>query len=357
MDDTGRALLAAVVANPEEDTPRLVYADWLQERGDKAAGDVERADYIRTQIKIARTPPHEFCCEKTFDILSHAGGVKLFTPRCRCRACSLARRDYNLGKRFVVWEWCRGIPPGSVNVYRRGFVEEIKLTTEDFLANAEHIVWNKKQKRECPVTAHPIRKVKLLGGLSITTEPRGVNQIRLGDAAERITRVFRMAGRRVSLGTPAHEIFGAIWPGIAFTVESDRPPPPAPAGYVAGGSGFVPATGWHVESAENEYDRLNRLRNEGPRYRHLVREHPGYRLVLVTTQRPPNPLTPADRGAVFGPVECRDGAMLMVGRCRARLRDITIDVNKQDVEQIRYEADVVGEIVWTVEEPQGGIPV
>ena len=47
------ALLAAILANPAEDTPRLVYADWLQENGEPARGEFVRlvleeggADYI-----------------------------------------------------------------------------------------------------------------------------------------------------------------------------------------------------------------------------------------------------------------------------------------------------------------------
>ena len=50
MDSEERALLAAIVAHPDEDTPRLVYADWLQEH-DRA----ERAELIRAQIGLART--------------------------------------------------------------------------------------------------------------------------------------------------------------------------------------------------------------------------------------------------------------------------------------------------------------
>ena len=37
-------LLAAIVAHPDEDTPRLMYADWLQENGQP-----ERAEFIRIQ--------------------------------------------------------------------------------------------------------------------------------------------------------------------------------------------------------------------------------------------------------------------------------------------------------------------
>ena len=39
-----KALLAAIWAEPHEDTPRLVYADWLQETG--AAVSVARAELV-----------------------------------------------------------------------------------------------------------------------------------------------------------------------------------------------------------------------------------------------------------------------------------------------------------------------
>ena len=40
----------AICANPDEDTVRLVYADWLDENGDP-----DRAAFIRLQIELART--------------------------------------------------------------------------------------------------------------------------------------------------------------------------------------------------------------------------------------------------------------------------------------------------------------
>jgi uncharacterized protein (TIGR02996 family) len=42
------AFLAAIRDNREDDTTRLVYADWLDEQGDAA-----RADFIRTQVRLA----------------------------------------------------------------------------------------------------------------------------------------------------------------------------------------------------------------------------------------------------------------------------------------------------------------
>ncbi|QEG30408.1 hypothetical protein GobsT_52130 [Gemmata obscuriglobus] len=46
------ALYRAILADPHEDTARLVYADWLQENAEPA-----HADLIRTQCRLARTPP------------------------------------------------------------------------------------------------------------------------------------------------------------------------------------------------------------------------------------------------------------------------------------------------------------
>src|SRR6185369_6519421 len=46
------ALLDAIKDNPDEDTPRLVLADWLDEFGDRF--DAERARLIRRHIAEAR---------------------------------------------------------------------------------------------------------------------------------------------------------------------------------------------------------------------------------------------------------------------------------------------------------------
>jgi uncharacterized protein (TIGR02996 family) len=48
------ALLRAVAANPDEDTPRLVYADLLDELGGEA--NTARAKFIRMQIDLVRNP-------------------------------------------------------------------------------------------------------------------------------------------------------------------------------------------------------------------------------------------------------------------------------------------------------------
>ena len=45
------AFLNAIHDNPDDDTPRLVYADWLEEHGEP-----DRAEFIRVGVELARVP-------------------------------------------------------------------------------------------------------------------------------------------------------------------------------------------------------------------------------------------------------------------------------------------------------------
>jgi len=46
---TENAFLRAILADPDDDAPRLIYADWLDENG-----DADRAEFIRLQVQLAR---------------------------------------------------------------------------------------------------------------------------------------------------------------------------------------------------------------------------------------------------------------------------------------------------------------
>ena len=45
------SFLRAIIADPADDLPRLVYADWLDENGDP-----DRAEFIRVQCELAKLP-------------------------------------------------------------------------------------------------------------------------------------------------------------------------------------------------------------------------------------------------------------------------------------------------------------
>ena len=52
--DIQAAFLSDIAANVEDDAPRLVYADWLDENGDP-----DRAQFIRVQCQLASMGQHD----------------------------------------------------------------------------------------------------------------------------------------------------------------------------------------------------------------------------------------------------------------------------------------------------------
>src|SRR5687768_686031 len=48
MSDARAAFLRVICASPDDDTARLVFADWLDEHG-----DADRAEFIRLQVGLA----------------------------------------------------------------------------------------------------------------------------------------------------------------------------------------------------------------------------------------------------------------------------------------------------------------
>jgi uncharacterized protein (TIGR02996 family) len=51
---THDALLAAVIASPDDDTLRLAFADWFEEHSQP-----DRAEFIRVQIERTQLPPDD----------------------------------------------------------------------------------------------------------------------------------------------------------------------------------------------------------------------------------------------------------------------------------------------------------
>jgi uncharacterized protein (TIGR02996 family) len=132
-DPTLRRLLRAVLADPADDTARLVLADWLEE-----AGDGERAEFIRVQVELAQ--------------LGHVRGREDdATWQAVCRLCGQARDHYWFPREFAGAPRFKGRAidggglsleyeaDGGVNpelVVRRGFVSEARCTLSDFERHA-----------------------------------------------------------------------------------------------------------------------------------------------------------------------------------------------------------------------------
>lgn len=109
MND-GQALLRAILDDPDDDAPRLVFADWLEEGGDHA-----RAAHIRAQIKLARLPQDDPDRDRIVQLE---------------RTLWKANRD----------AWKAWVPGWArITRFNRGFVEEIRCWAEDYLARADEV--------------------------------------------------------------------------------------------------------------------------------------------------------------------------------------------------------------------------
>lgn len=125
-------LLSAVLRDPNDDLPRLIMADWLDENSFSA-----RAEFIRVQIELANR--RNLMCNRCESIIDKRGTGTL---RCRGDVCSLRRREYESSKRFIVWEWLGGVGSPWPRVFsnsdwERGFPAKVSMTLEQFIGGGD----------------------------------------------------------------------------------------------------------------------------------------------------------------------------------------------------------------------------
>ncbi|MGL4422174.1 MAG: TIGR02996 domain-containing protein [Gemmataceae bacterium] len=109
MESEYRALLSAIVANPHDATPRLIAADWFEERGDAA-----RAQFIRLELEAEDFPPDS--AEREERETAAARLVNQNGPRWLAHDIPDLTRWYDTRFHF-----CRGFV-GSMHTVFRAFV-------------------------------------------------------------------------------------------------------------------------------------------------------------------------------------------------------------------------------------------
>lgn len=129
MDD--RDFLDAIIAAPEDDIPRLVYADWLDERG---CG--ERAEFIRVQCELAQKAKYDpsrlpLLKREQMLLTKHGDGW--------AKSVAAITRDYE---------------------FHRGFVDTVVIGGRKFLTHGDKVF-----------ELAPVRNVKItrLGSSNVTT--------------------------------------------------------------------------------------------------------------------------------------------------------------------------------------------
>jgi uncharacterized protein (TIGR02996 family) len=188
-DDT--AFLHAVIEHPDDDGPRLVYADWLDEQGDP------RGEFIRVQCELARLGSTEV---RPYTAEMDVGLVRIVGLRRREGELWEAGGDRDDRGWFVGLEgFVLNLVPSPderTAVVRRGFIDSLTLPAEALLGGscgrcrgsafpnddptdihapacsdchgtgrtagcADALLWRPGQGRPCPATAQPIRRVVL----------------------------------------------------------------------------------------------------------------------------------------------------------------------------------------------------
>jgi uncharacterized protein (TIGR02996 family) len=120
------AFLQTIVDNPDDDTPRLIYADWLEEHGDP------RAEFIRVQCELARLP------DESFD-----------NPDWRV----WKTREHQLRSAYEK-EWAGPLLKLTTSrEFHRGFIDDIAVEAPTFLRQGDAIFHSA-----------PITKVRILEG-------------------------------------------------------------------------------------------------------------------------------------------------------------------------------------------------
>lgn len=257
----GPLLLKAVLDHPDEDTPRLLYADVLDEAagavpcgacggkgsdnkfmratdrfrgktgpstvvttcpacsGSGRVGDgrAARAEFIRVQVELARKGESEAC-----EIDPNEGHTCTEDP---CRVCESVERYDGLRRRArelldgpnagftnkTQWFTAgrRELATGFTPEFRRGFVESLTCTSAAWLAHADAVL-----------AAHPVREVAIADGAWPGLQAL-LNAMPDNPHARALCRVND--DDNPALPSPVtgrvKAIFGRVWPAIRFDVR------------------------------------------------------------------------------------------------------------------------------------------
>jgi uncharacterized protein (TIGR02996 family) len=138
------ALIAAIISHPDEDTPRLMFADWLDEHGDSP-----RAEFIRIQVELARMRAAEADLPESFGTGNSGGAGPWYVcwrPHYTEERIALLKREAELLNAHSE-EWRKGLPKYADNAhtrravqFRRGFVGHV-VTALGTLMTAPAALW------------------------------------------------------------------------------------------------------------------------------------------------------------------------------------------------------------------------
>ena len=266
MGDEQTAFMRSICADPADDTVRLAFADWLNERG--GDGDDARAEFIRVQVELEQirfaTIGNQIFRQQELNERESQlfGDGKTLWPTAVAIAKVFGKSIYNLTMAdngedtdSVHWTW------------NRGFVSHVTCTAADWLAHADALVWHPAQTVECgrcgdlsgferdirsecpdcdgtsgtsrtsrpfPATAQPITDVTL-------TDPPTEGDLRRLLTRLTVAELGDLSRRYIAADNRGKMILETVWKGIIFDVPVPAPPAPSEDGTDPYGGFLVPA--------------------------------------------------------------------------------------------------------------------
>ena len=288
------ALLANIIANPDDDTVRLIYADCLQEHEQE-----ERAEFIRVQCEIARlerpgstADPKAYLDLNTMKAATPPDLARLIALRAREREILFNHHDAHQDRLRLDWLSLDFAMTADSWKWSRGFVERIWIRAARWETHADRIL-AELPVRNVTLTTRPVHDINHGGRWKQITFTDGTEAGRLG-------RVFAHAGD-------------------GLEVE-------------------LPREGWRLEIVERDEEawsmRNRRVRMPAPNPEgHLLWEGPTMQLTQIAGLR----------GATFGPViaTARNGYRY---QCNGFIQDVTQQMGRDALaDTVRIEGRVTGE--------------
>lgn len=220
---TSDALLAAVLASPADDLPRLVFADWLDENGSP-----DLAAFIRVSCERAKT---------VSECGAHlAGNGNWLCRSMTCPYCPLVRREHAAwlelslqsiraigltrpdGIAYRLDHGAMSADGNKVATFRRGFVAEVRCTLADWCGGecgrcgGGRLALDPRGVTRCPDCNHSGRTVGI-GPAVVARHP--VERVVLTDV---VTRAAASDIGRVTRESAGELFDRAFPPGIAYIV-------------------------------------------------------------------------------------------------------------------------------------------
>jgi uncharacterized protein (TIGR02996 family) len=126
--------LQEILENLDDDTPRLIFADWLEEHGD------DLGEFIRIQCEVATlTKP----ASKNYRMYAYSEGEPYYAPQQAVRdGMDLPHLKNLLSRQLALLmahcaQWALPLGPGVTGaIFRRGFVEGISTRAANYLRQA-----------------------------------------------------------------------------------------------------------------------------------------------------------------------------------------------------------------------------